>query len=376
MLQNHIRALEQSSTRELKAVRAALEKERHYSLVELINARLPYPAAPVSTKALDAVSEADRVCREVSGEVANGTWVPLSALETRDLNVTSGAPLVAGKMSSTLEDVLRPASAIVDAGATVISGVQGGSLILPAVDQSLNAGGLWIDGEGAYNNAEPSYRQITIVPKTIAVEMRFSRLLLRNATPDFELALRTEIMRTFMAAIDKAALVGDALNHQPDGLLTRTDIPVIAAGTNGGAPTWQHIVDLEHAVATANGDLKRGAFLMNAGVQRKLRTTQRAAGLDFILSGADDLVGYHYRASQHVPSNLTKGTASGVCSALLFGDFSQLIVGFWGPAAVDFIVDGVTLAKDGFVRIVARADVGIAPRHVGAFAVMKDLLTA
>jgi len=377
MITQHMRALRQGSTRELKAIQAALQKERAFSLVELINSRLPNPVRGFDCKALDAVSEADRVCRETSNQVANGTWVPFSALQVRDLNTTTGAPLVNGKMLDVLEDVLRPASAIVAAGATVISGIQGGNLILPAADAALDASALWIDGEGSYGNAEPSYRQITVTPKTIAVELRFSRMLLRNANIDFEMALRREIVLSFMGQIDKAALIGDSGNHQPDGLLTLAGTPLVEAGTNGGAPTWQHVVDLEHAVAAANGDIKAGAFLMNAAVQRKLRTTQRAAGLDFIMNGEGaGLAGYTSRVSQHVPSNLTKGTSSGICSALLFGDFAQLIVGFWGPAAIDFIVDGVTQAKDGFVRIVARADVGVAPRNIGAFAVMKDVLTS
>ncbi len=377
MLAQHMRSLRQASDKELKAVHAALQKERAFSLVEYINSRLPSPVRTFNVKALDAVGEADRACREATGQVANGTWVPFSALATRDLNTTTGAALVNGKMGDALEDVLRPASAIVGAGATVISGVQGGNLILPATDASIDTGSLWIDGEGSYNNAEPSYRQIVITPKTVAIEMRFSRMLLRNASIDFEMSLRREITLAFMSAIDKAALVGDSVNHQPDGLLTLPTIPLVEAGANGAAPTWANIVDLEYTVAAANGDIKAGAFLMNAAVQRKLRTTQRAAGLDFIMGGAGSgLAGYASRVSQHVPSNLTKGTSSGVCSALLFGDFSQLICAFWGPAAIDFIVDGVTQAKDGFVRIVARADVGVAPRNVGAFAVMKDLLTS
>ena len=60
-------------------------------------------------------------------------------------------------------------------------------------------------------------------------------------------------------------------------------------------------------------------------------------------------------------------------SALLFGDLSELVIGFWGPAAVDFLVDPHTHSKHGDVRIIARVDVGIVPRQIAAFSAFKDL---
>ena len=215
---------------------------------------------------------------------------------------------------------------------------------------------------------------MTIKPYTLSVEIRFSRLLLSNSCVDLEAGLRSEILRAFMLEVDRVSFVGSGTN-QPEGLLVRSDIPTIAAGVNGLAPTWTHLVTLEHTVAKANGKIMRGSFITNADVQKKLRLTQRATGLDFILSTDGKILGYPTHVSENVPGNLTKGTSVGVCSAALFGDFSELVIGFWGPAAVDLIVDGVTMAKNGIVRIIARADVGIAPRNAGAFAAMKDLLT-
>ena len=51
-------------------------------------------------------------------------------------------------------------------------------------------------------------------------------------------------------------------------------------------------------------------------------------------------------------------------------------VAFWGPAALDLMIDGYTLAKDAKIRIIARAEVGIVARRIGAFAAVKDALTA
>lgn len=377
LLDNALQNIQRRSKRENTAIRSALDRGTDYSLMELINARMAQPFRSVNSKAIDAVSAANETCRQSSGKVADGTWIPFHALaQARDLTVSGHSALVSGKVNETLEEALRPASAIVGAGATVMSGVLAGNLILPKiVGQALT--GNWLSSEGAtYAQADPSFEQTIVVPNTLSIEIRISRRLLMNSAVDLESGLRQHILSAFMAEIDRVALVGSSASNQPEGLLTLSTVPVVSAGTNGAAPTWQHLVDLEYQVAASNGRVASGAFITNAEVQRKLRVTQRAAGLDFILGADSRVLAYPTRISSHVPSNLTKGTSSGICSALLFGDFSELVVAFWGPAAVDLIVDGYTMAKDGLVRVIARADVGLAPRNIGAFAVMKDLLTS
>jgi HK97 family phage major capsid protein len=376
MLNAHIRSMRAAESKILKTIGDEIQRQSNFSLIELVNSRMSRPARLANSKALDATLSVERACREAYGQPANGAWLPLEVL-TRDLSASGAPALFTNKVRTNLEDALRPASALIGAGATVISGIAAGNLLLPAVDNPLDPSGNWTSSEGStYVQSEPSFRQISIAPHTLGVELRVSRRLLKNATPDLEDALRREILTAVMREIDRVGLIGTAASNQPDGLLTLAGIPVVAGGTNGAAPTWQHLCDLEHAVASANGRVNNGAYLTNAAVTRKLRTTQRATGLDYILGNDKRILGYETRISELVPANLTKGTASGVCSAILFGDFSELLIGLWGPAAIDLIVDDYSLATQGLVKLVARVDVGIAPRHEAAFAVMKDVLTA
>ena len=67
---------------------------------------------------------------------------------------------------------------------------------------------------------------------------------------------------------------------------------------------------------------------------------------------------------------VTRTAHNGAGSRALFD------VAFWGPAALDLMIDGYTLAKDAKIRIIARAEVGIVARRIGAFAAVKDALTA
>ena len=68
----------------------------------------------------------------------------------------------------------------------------------------------------------------------------------------------------------------------------------------------------------------------------------------------------------------TKGTGTDL-STLIFGNWSDLLIGQWG--GIDIVVDDVTEAAKGNVRIIAHSEWDIAVRHAQSFAVITDALT-
>jgi len=70
---------------------------------------------------------------------------------------------------------------------------------------------------------------------------------------------------------------------------------------------------------------------------------------------------------------LTKGSSS-VASALIFGDFSQIILGLWNTP--DVLVDPYTSGSKGTIRIIVLQEVDLAVRHAQSFAACLDVLTA
>jgi hypothetical protein len=116
-------------------------------------------------------------------------------------------------------------------------------------------------------------------------------------------------------------------------------------------------------------------------VRSKLKQTEKASSTAVYIWGDGQpgepgfgaLNGYRAGVSNQVPSNLTKGTSSGVCSAILFGNWADLIVGEWG--VMDVNVDTATGSKAGTTRIVVLQDVDVAVRRAESFSAMKDALT-
>jgi len=118
------------------------------------------------------------------------------------------------------------------------------------------------------------------------------------------------------------------------------------------------------------------AYLVNAQTRGKLKSTSMVSGQNgFVWDGGDTpLNGYRAGVTNAVPSNLTKGGSGAVCSALIFGNFSDLIIGMWGT--IDLMVDPYSGSNAGTVRVVALQDVDVAIRHAESFATMVDALSA
>lgn len=355
-------------------LRHAAVQEPHFSLRELVNGMMEFPLWPVNRTAMSSAYELSNGCRERTGASPNGTWLPLACL-TRDLTVGNSNALTTGKIDNKLQAALAPASAVM-AGATLLSGLTGSSFSLPVMDSTIETDSNWI-GEGDNGQQrELTTNVMTLEPKSLIFSVVVSRRLLMNASVDLETELRKHILQRAMLAIDGAALNGVGGNA-PSGLLANGDLQVLSAGANGLAPNWDHLVEAEYQVSNRAGSMISPAFLSSPLLRKKLRKTPRAAGLDFIVNeSAISLMGQPLRTSALVPDNLDKGTSLGVCSALVFGDLAEIVVGFWGPLAIDLLVDSRTLAKDAKVKITCRVEVGVGVRNIGAFAAYKDLLAA
>lgn len=299
----------------------------------------------------------------------------------RDLLVgtpTAGGNTVATELlGSSFIDLLRNAMVLDRLGVTFLRDLNG-NIAIPS--QTGGATGYWVAENGAPTESQQTVGQVTMSPKTVGAFTDYSRRLLLQSSIDVELFVRADLAATLAQMIQAAAINGAGSGNEPTGVLNTAGIGSVAGGTNGAAPTYDHIVDLETAVANANADVGALSFLTNTKVRGKLRKTQEFAstnGKAVWTSGAErgigDVLGYDAMVTNTVPSNLTKGTASGVCSAIVFGNWADLLIGMWG--GLDLMLDPYTGATAGTKRVVALQDVDIAVRRVASFAAMKDALT-
>ena len=219
--------------------------------------------------------------------------------------------------------------------------------------------------------------QLTLQARTLGAYTTCSRLLLLESDPSIEQIVRDDLVSAIASKIQNVAFNGGGTS-EPDGVLQQTGIGIINVGDNGGPPTWALISNLLREVEIDNAIVNEATlgWATNPKLKSKMSQVAKVGSSDSVMLLNDPwnaLYGLPIRFSTDVPSNLSKGTSSGVCSALIVGDWSQLIHASWGNSP-DVLVDpyGVT---DGGVKIIVFSECDIGVRHAQSFAHTSDYTT-
>lgn len=353
-----------------RAVRAALEKAGVRS--QRAGNYLP----------LEVMSQPLPGVRVVDGHLMIGDRVIASQRDMSSLTNNAGGSLVATNLlASDFITLLRNASLVRRMGARVLGGLVG-SVDIPRQTGTTTPG--WVAQGGAASESDITVNKVSMSPKTAHSIQDVTRDLLIQGTPGVEGLIRADLIDAMATQLDYIALNGTGSSNQPTGLLNTSGIGAVAGGTNGAAPSWDNIVDLESQVANANGAQGALGYLSNTRVRGKLKRTQKFSGTNGqeiwmpAMSGDDSSVfgslnGYRAGVSNNMRNDLTKGTSSGICSAIAFGNWLDLLIGEWGTAEI--LPDQLTQAANRIVRMHIYQSIDIAVRRGGSFAAMQDALT-
>lgn len=351
-----------------------------YSLARAV--RCLISGAPVDGLEGELHQEAQREAR-AGGIALRGSFaipaVFTTAKENRDMTATGtttvtgdqGGQLIQTTLGSFIE-LLYSKMVLRGLGAQFLTGLQG-NFALPKMltgttptKKAENA---------ALDESSPTVGQVTFSPKRVGGFVEYSKqLLMQENGYGIENLLRNDLATKIALAMELGVINGGGTN-EPTGILNAA--ASVAGGTNGLAPTLDHLIALETAVALLDADVGSMGYLTNVAVRGKLKRTPIEAGTSAErIWGANAnamLNGYNVAITNQVPSNLTKGTASGVCSAIIFGNFADLVVAQWG--GVDIQVNPYIKDTEGLVRITADAYYDSGIRRAASFATMKDALT-
>jgi HK97 family phage major capsid protein len=388
------------------------EKEiKQYSLARYLLARAENNSAlaPLEWEAARAAGEA---LTKAGFQLRNGTAMPFEIMNApipnwqtergrlvvgpdgryqRDLSTGStgagGAMVETTVLAPNFIELLRNSMMVRAMGATILSGLQG-NIAIPRQTGPTTAG--WVAEAGAASESDMTFSQVTMAPKTVHAIQDFTRQLLMQGSPDIEGLVRADLALVIALAIDLASLHGTGASNQPTGLAATAGIGSVAGGTNGAVPTWDNIVDLETQVANQNAAVDSLGYLTNSRVRGRLKRAQIVSGQPVFIWGGMPGFGsnmpgttpvgrmsvmneYAAGVSNQVSNTLTKGTASGVCSAIFFGNWRDLLIGEWG--GLETLVDNVTQAANRIIRVHAYQTADVAVRKPQSFAAMLDALT-
>ncbi len=335
------------------------EEVREFSLVKAIRAM----ANPSDRKAQEEAAfefECSAEAARQYGKDAQGIMLPAEVLRTwgkRDINSSDDSTLIAEDYrGGDFIDVLRNESSVMQAGATMLRGLQG-NVVIPKKTAASSAG--WIATEGtAASESEFTSGSVTMSPKVIGAFTDATRLLLQQSSLDVENLIRDDLTKSIATAIDLGALAGSGSSGQPTGIANTSGINTTTfAAAN---PTWAEIVAMESAVANDNALSGSLAYICRPADFGTLKTTEKATGTaQFVVSPDNTMNGYNVVRSNQVTSG-----------DFYFGNFADLLIGMYG--SLDLTVDPYALSTSGGVRIVALQTVDVAVRHAVSFCKSSD----
>jgi HK97 family phage major capsid protein len=337
------------------------EETKRYSLFRAMRAAAEKDWSDAGLE-LEAHRELEK--RLGAGKGKRSFYVPLEVQERpalgmggqRDLSAVTGSAggfLVATNNMSFIE-VLRARSVSMRMGAQTMSGLVGNV----TVPRQTGAGtAVWLANETtAATEGDQAFSQMSLSPKNVAAYTEVSRQLMLQSSPGAEMVVTNDLAAVVALAVDAAGISGTGAAGQPTGIVNTGGIGSFS-GTTIGLPG---ILEAQTDVLTGNALLNPAAsgYVATPAVAGLLAQRQRFTSTDTPLW----------------EGNLMDGTVSGFpamsstqmpASRILFGDWSQLVIGEWGTLEID--VNPYANFPAGITGIRAFYTVDVGVRYAASF---------
>jgi HK97 family phage major capsid protein len=287
----------------------------------------------------------------------NRAFVPWSVFgrDVRTLSATPGSSggYLASAQTLSPVDVLRPWSVVASAGMQEMSGLSSNPLI-PTGDNA--NGAAWVgETEGPESDADPTLGSVSMTPRIGMGQVKVPMQLLRQGEA-VEPFVRASVQRKAGELIDAAVLAG-AGGKAPLGLV---NAPGVGA-QSGSSLAHAGILTMRKQVLAAGAQEANLTWIGAPAVQELLGARERAAGGSRFVWDTDGVLGRPAHATRTAPA-----------TTLIVGDFSQAVLGIWGPG-IRIDVDPSQLFDSAGMVVRVLLFVDVAFPQPGAFSVATSI---
>lgn len=331
----------------------------------------------------ELIEESEKEARAL-GVTPSGIYLSNKVMNVvHQRTMTAGSATAGGNFIPTEKvgffDALYAKTVLAELGVVSLTGLSANT-DLTGFSAGVSAG--WAAETGTQSPSDATTASRSPRPKLLYAATDISKQLIIQTNDSIDAYIMNSMMRAMAVAFEAAVINGDGSN-KPTGILGTSGIQDVAIGTNGGAPTLAKILELVQTVETAGADLRDAKFLINPKTKAKLKQTTIDSGSGAMImayqqyfSGTPDVIdGRFTSVTSNVPSTLTKGTSTGVCSAIIFGDFSQVVTAQYG--GVDLMIDNVSAAivRTGKVALTINQYVDSVLKQPAALGAILDVTT-
>lgn len=292
--------------------------KRNFSLIETVNSIINKRELSPENQ---AVINAGREEMRKSGLSFDGNLV--IPTENRSVSVTDTQGATVGVDVFDILAPLRDNSVLMKAGAKFLTGLQG-NVKLPVMGGS---GALWEGEKETATGDAATFTSVELTPKRLAVTMAVSQQFLNQSSESAEAILRQDMANAISEKLQKTLLSNVISNPKaPKGIF---------AATPDNAGSFKDIVAIESKVDDANVGANRCYILSNKAKAALRLMSKSDKGVAMV---------YDHDSIDGTPAYATSSVAD---NGLLYGDFSQLYVGQFGP--ISLTVDPYSKAASGEV---------------------------
>ena len=316
--------------------------------------------------------------RRAGGPVVCIPWdapVPRSLFpagwQFRDVTTTTIASTVPTLVVPTLIELLRARLVLSDLGVRILPGITQ-PFNIPR--QNASATGAWVGEQGSATKSNLTTNSVDFRPRTATANTVLSRASLLRSSIQAEALAIEDLLATIAQQIEVAGINGAGSSTVPLGIFQTSGVNSVAAGTNGGAPTWSLLNQMIGLVQASNAPAGSRAWLMHPLMVAKLAETPRI-GTTFpkfiydIDLPASPVCGYRVVDTSNVPTNFVKGSSSD-CHGIAFGVWDEMMMALM--STLDVLADPFSMIESGDIRYAVFQDVDFNVRHPKSFSIFTD----
>ena len=265
---------------------------------------------------------------------------------------------------------LAPASTVLTAGGLMIPldpGDGAKSFSYAAVNALPTAA--WRNESGALAESDPTFRQVSITPRSLAFYFKVSRELLADSI-NIDATLRQVVAQSFARELDRAALLGTGAAPQPRGLANIVGIQTVTNGTNGASlatTRYANIFAAQQSVLGADAPMADAAIMSHRsliGLGQLTDTTNQPMEVPPMLRNMKLL------STSQISNALTVGTSTD-CTQMFVGNFKW--AGFALRENVNVEVMREAFVATGEIAFVCHARVDVVCLYPAAFALVTGV---
>jgi HK97 family phage major capsid protein len=307
----------------------------------------------------------DAVAKAVGREPCpGGLFVPAEILR-RDLNVAvagSGGYLVSGAEhpAGSFIGALRNRSVAMRLGATILPGLRGTATLQR---QTGTSSATWLSTETSQiADSQLSIGEIALNPKTVGAHTKLSRQLVLQSNPAAESIVMTDLAATVATAVDLGAINGSGASGQPTGILNTAGI----GSVSGTSLDYADIIEFQEDTIGANALInpQTCGYAAPVAIAKLLAGRQKFTGTTETLWAGNlldgSVGGFRAMSSAQMPT-----------ATMLFGDWSQVVIGEWG--VLEISSDPFTNFKTAVIGIRCMYTVDVALRAPSSFSAATSI---